>query len=85
MTTVAYTRVAEYSLAVAHRNRGTMAGVLPTRPSRYAPEAAMNFVPAFGPQFDGFIAAVLMIFSSVCLLAFLPSIITGVLCARAMA
>ena len=45
----------------------------------------MNFVPAFGPQFDGFITAVLMIFSSVCLLAFLPTIITGVLCARAMA
>ncbi len=45
----------------------------------------MNFVPAFGPQFDGFIAAVLMIFSSVCLLASLPSIIAGVLCARAMA
>ena len=47
-------------------------------------EAAMNFVPAFAPHSDGFIAAAFMIFSSVCLLAFLPSIITGVLCARAM-
>ena len=47
-------------------------------------EAAMNFLPAFVPQFDGFIAAAFVIFSSGCLLAFLPSIITGVLCARAM-
>ena len=47
-------------------------------------EAVMNFLPAFVPQFDGYIAAAFMIFSSVCLLAFLPSVITGVLCARAM-
>ena len=44
----------------------------------------MNFVPAITPHSDGYIAAAFMIFSSVCLLAFLPSIITGVLCARAM-
>ncbi len=44
----------------------------------------MNFVPAFAPHSDSFIAAAFMIFSSVCLLAVLPSIITGVLCARAM-
>ena len=44
----------------------------------------MNFVPAFAPHSDGFIAAAFVIFSSVCLLAFLPSVITGVLCARAM-
>ena len=47
-------------------------------------ETTMNFVPAIAPHSDGFIAAAFMIFSSVCLLAFLPSIITGVLCARAM-
>ena len=44
----------------------------------------MNLVPAFGPQFDGFITTVLMIFSLVCLLSVLPSVVAGVLCARAM-
>ena len=44
----------------------------------------MNLTPAFSPQLDGFVAAALFIFAVGCALSFLPSVVTGVLCARAI-
>lgn len=44
----------------------------------------MYFTPIFSPQPDGFVAAALTLFSAVCALSWAPSVIVGVLCARAM-
>lgn len=44
----------------------------------------MNLVPALAPDIDGFVAVAFTIVSAVCVLSFLPSILVGVLCARAM-
>ena len=44
----------------------------------------MSLAPVFSPQFDGFIAAALMVFALGCLLSMLPSVLAGILCARTM-
>ena len=44
----------------------------------------MNLVPAFGPQFDSFVAAALTLFAMSCLLSVLPSVLVGVICACVM-